>query len=257
MRSGETIVFEIKTPFAAYQVIDMTYEGRLARVLFTGEHTAAQSGIPTDGNPGMLFDYNQRLAELLAGLKPRRMLLIGGGAYTLPQVALTTLPDIQIDVVEPDAALYDIAQTYFGLQPTDRLRTFAEDGRTFLSRTHDHYDLIVVDAFSGVIIPRSLTTKEALQAIHDHITPTGVYASNIIAPYLGRAAQSLRSLVAACHAAWPVVSLSPAETGWSLWSPQNFVVIAQNYSDTMVSDFLRYEPVVALETNETDLRFDN
>jgi hypothetical protein len=60
MFDTEKILFDGNTKFAHYQVIDMHYVGRPARVLFSGQRAAAQSAIPRDGNPAMLFDYNQR-----------------------------------------------------------------------------------------------------------------------------------------------------------------------------------------------------
>ena len=53
-----------------------------------------------DDNPLLLFDYNQRLFELVTNLRPKSLLLIGGGAYTLPSALLAALPKLEITVVE-------------------------------------------------------------------------------------------------------------------------------------------------------------
>src|ERR1700752_3186245 len=82
----KTVRFEGETPYGHYTVVDTTYSNRPARVLYSGrEFRTAQSGIALDDQDEMLFDYNQRFLELARGLEPKRALLIGGGAFTLPK----------------------------------------------------------------------------------------------------------------------------------------------------------------------------
>ena len=121
---ADTILFDGDTAFEHYQVIDTIYEGRPARVLYSGRRGTAQSGIATDGKPELLFDYNQRFTELLESIPAKHVLLIGGGAYTLPRAIVQQFPDLQIDVVELDPGLKAIAERFFGLQASDRLRIF-------------------------------------------------------------------------------------------------------------------------------------
>jgi hypothetical protein len=78
----EVIVYSQQTAGGSYQVIDKTYSGRKARVLYSTMPRTAQSGIPLDGNSLMLFGYNQRLIELITHLNPKSILVIGGGVYT-------------------------------------------------------------------------------------------------------------------------------------------------------------------------------
>jgi hypothetical protein len=121
MLSADKILYEGDSKFDHYQVIDMVYVGRQARVLFSGQRAAAQSGIPKDGNNAMLFDYNQRFLELTLYLKPESILLIGGGAFTLPAEILKFLPKVKIDVVERDPNLKKISERFFDLKPHKNL----------------------------------------------------------------------------------------------------------------------------------------
>src|SRR5205085_7261391 len=107
------VVWEGNTALGRYQVIDTVYDGRPARVLYSGDAQAAQSGIATDHRPELLFDYNQRFLELAEGLNPSTVLIIGGGAGTLATALLNMKTITKIDIVEPDSMLTEFAYKYF------------------------------------------------------------------------------------------------------------------------------------------------
>ena len=46
----------------------------------------------------------------------RRLLVIGGGAYTVPKYFAANYPEINIDVVEIDPGMTELARTYFALE---------------------------------------------------------------------------------------------------------------------------------------------
>lgn len=60
------------------------------------------------------FDYLLE-AALTGGPALRRVLLLGGGGYAYPKYALTTYPDLAMDVVEVDPAVVAAAREYFFL----------------------------------------------------------------------------------------------------------------------------------------------
>jgi spermidine synthase len=65
------------------------------------------------------------------------------------------------------------------MRETSKSHLVESDGRVFLSRHSEPYDLIMVDAFSGSYIPFHLMTKEFYQLIRDRLAPHGVAAFNI------------------------------------------------------------------------------
>lgn len=243
------MLWEGDTEYGHYQVIDTTYDGRPARVLYSGNRQAAQSGVATDEKPDLLFDYNQRMFELVTNLPPKRLLLIGGGVCTLPVALLAALPDIQIDVVELDDGLTQLAHRFFGLQETPRLRIFHTDGRTFLNEHADIYDIILVDAFTHTKIPRDLKTLEAVQAFCSHLRPEGIVAMNVISGYHGVSSHVLRELYAAFCQVFANIDIFLASRGYSLWLPQNFVLTAQKGTDYPLKDYVRYSAVQPPEVN--------
>ena len=94
-----------------------------------------------DDLPDLLFDYNQRLLEIVNSLYPKNILVIGGGAYTLPSAIITALPEVRVDVVELDPGLLALAKQYFGLPENDRMNIVHQDGRQFLEESSATYDM--------------------------------------------------------------------------------------------------------------------
>lgn len=241
------ILWEGDTVYGHYQVVDTPYDGRPARVLYSGDRQAAQSGIAQDENPDLLFDYNQRLLELASNLAPKRLLIIGGGAFTLPTALLRVLPDTKIDVVEPDAGLTDVAVEFFDLPVDDRLTIFNTDGRAYLRSHTIRYDMVVVDAFIHTAIPRDLKTVQAFGAYANHLTDDGVLAMNVISGYHGTNAHVLRELCAAAVRSFDAIDIFLASHGYSLWLPQNFVFTAQKGNMKALKDYVRYVAVAPPE----------
>lgn len=224
----DVVLFDGDTEHGHYQVVDTIYEGRAARVLYSGPRSAAQSGIATDGQPDLLFDYNQRFLELIEGLQPKRVLLLGGGAFTLPKALLVEFRQVYIDVVELDGGLQKIAERYFGLQPSERLRIHNGDAIRFLRTATDKYDVILIDVFMHTTIPEVFLQPETAELAYNRLKRHGVTAMNVISPYFGRNAETIRALVANYSRIFRKVETYPAgRSMFSLWLPQNLVLVAQ------------------------------
>lgn len=226
MFNQEKIIFEGAGEFGHYQIIDMVYEGRQARVLFSGDRTA-QSGAAQDDNPELLFDYNQRFLEIAESIRPKSALIIGGGAFMLPKALLERSPNTQIDVVEIDPLLEELSRRYFDLPKSNRLTVHCQDGRKFIETTKNRYDFIVVDAFSEYTIPVSLLTKEAARTYREHLNENGMVAVNLIAAYHSRKPTLAHNLKASFKESFERVDIYPASTGLMLFK-QNLVLTAYN-----------------------------
>src|SRR3954452_18629234 len=88
---------------------------------------------------------------LRGGLRwPRRALLIGLGAASLPKFLYRHRPRAVMTVVEIDADVVHAARQYFKL-PMDekRLAIVIGDGHDYVAATSHEYDLIVVDGFDA------------------------------------------------------------------------------------------------------------
>lgn len=256
MNPSETVVYETTTDLERYVVVDRTYEGRPARVLFSGDRRAAQSGIGLDDDPDLLFDYNQRILELANGLYPKRILVIGGGAFTLPMALVTALPEARVDVVELDAGLQPIAERYFGLRTNERLTLHFGDGRAFVQAAVQPYDLIVIDVFSELTIPRPFLTVEFIAELHAKLNAGGCVAMNIIASYQGRNAGLIKSQVAAYTQVFNTLRIFPAAYGLTSWLPQNLILVAQKSPIQRIDQYMRFAPIERVEAVSEDMYSD-
>jgi spermidine synthase len=110
---------------------------------------------------------------------PKRILMLGLGAGTLSTYLGRFMPEANIDVVEIDRRVIDTAKTYFGLRETERVRYLDSDGRVFLNRRKDLYDLILLDAYRGGFVPFHLLTREFYELVKQRLAPGGAVASNV------------------------------------------------------------------------------
>jgi spermidine synthase len=109
----------------------------------------------------------------------RKVLMIGLGGGSLSSYLGRFLPRVEIDTVEVDPGVITAAKTYFGMKETARVRYLEGDGRVFLNRHKETYDLILVDAFHGGYVPFHLLTKEFYTLLKQRLAPGGAAVFNV------------------------------------------------------------------------------
>lgn len=175
------VVASVDTPTSHYRIVDIDQFWRSVRVLVMGPG-GYQSGVYTTGSKDLAFSYTQKIAEVVhTAPHKERMLILGGGAFTLPEYFGRHYPTAQIDVVEIDPKLPGIAKKYFRYEPTPNIRTFSQDARAYLRETKEDYDVVIVDVYNDAAVPFSLATREYAADLKDVLKPEGVVAANIIA----------------------------------------------------------------------------
>ncbi|MEN3356812.1 MAG: hypothetical protein V7637_794 [Mycobacteriales bacterium] len=131
------------------------------------------------------FSYVRRIADVVDLFRPARAPIeavhVGGGGVTLPRYIAATRPRSRQVVYEKDAGLVELARRYLGLRTTPTLRVRIGDARERLAeRPPGSVDLLVGDAFDGVVVPPHLATLEFAAEVARVLRPDGVYALNII-----------------------------------------------------------------------------
>jgi len=109
----------------------------------------------------------------------KKVLMIGLGGGSISSYLGRFLPDVQIDTVEVDPGVIAAAKKYFGIIETPRVRYLEGDGRVFLNRRKETYDLILLDAFQGGYVPFHLLTKEFYALLKQRLAPGGAAAFNV------------------------------------------------------------------------------
>jgi SAM-dependent methyltransferase len=127
------------------------------------------------------------LMTALAGSGPLRIGVIGLGTGSM--AAWGRAGDV-MRFYEINERVLDIARTQFTFlaDSKSRIDIVLGDARLSLEREPDqHFDVLVVDAFSGDSIPVHLLTREAFELYFRHLKPDGTLAVHVSNLYLGLA----------------------------------------------------------------------
>ncbi len=147
-----------------------------------GKLEEIQSRLSLSDPLSLLSDYTQAMLLTLAWRPdPRRILLIGLGGGRLQMIVHHYLEQTQLDTVELDAAVLEVARRFFGFLPDDRQQVVVRDGREYLretSRTERH-DLIFLDAYHASGVPLHLSTQEFYDECRANLTDGGVVVTNL------------------------------------------------------------------------------
>ena len=129
---------------------------------------------------GLSVEYTRYMTLGLAyPPKVERILEIGlGGGRTVSYLS-ASLPDAAILAVELDKDVVELAKKYFRFTESARLRAVVSDGRAFLMRDQDRWDVILIDAYRGPFVPFHLLTREFYALVKSRLAPGGVVVQNI------------------------------------------------------------------------------
>lgn len=236
-------LFSGSSPYGNYKVVDGVYDLRQARVLY-GNSRSPQSGMATDGDPELLFDYNQRFLEMVASIKPERILVIGGGVFMLPTAVFERFPSVHVDVVEIDELLVDLARDFFNLPDDPRLGIFIGDGKQFIEQTKHTYDMIIIDAFAGYSIPHHLIELDAIKQYAHHLKKGGIVALNFISEFTGKKRRLAHDLKDEFSKVFSALELYQADASFPTKHEQNLLLVAGNKETPF--DYLQSQGVLHL-----------
>ena len=129
---------------------------------------------------GLTVEYTRYMTVGVAyAQKVERIAEIGlGGGRTVSYLS-ASLPDTGILAIELDKDVVELAKKYFKFQETARLRTVVSDGRAFLLKDTEKWDVILIDAYRGPFVPFHLLTKEFYTLVKSRLNPGGVVVQNI------------------------------------------------------------------------------
>lgn len=193
---GELRVVE-RGKYDRYMIVNGTDQG--------GIHvgTGLSSYVYDDGLIGLARLYTAPISSaLIIGLGPGVM------AETLRREG------VEVDAVEIDAEVVEAARTYFGY----RGDAVVDDGRRFLQRSGQTWDVIFVDAFLGGNPPWQLYTREAFSLYQSHLNPGGVVVVNLIGSHLDpRQRPALEAVATTARTVFSTVDVYPDP-----WEPDDY-----------------------------------
>jgi len=227
------------------------------RIDFRTNKIVKMMGINNENHSSMFLDSDELVSEytkyyhLAKHFNPnfKKTMMLGGAGYSYPKDFLYRYPEATIDVVEIDPKVTELAKKYFRLEENPRLTIYHEDGRVFLNKTQEKYDVIFGDAFSShYSLPYQLTTKEAVQKKYNILNDDGIVILNIISAIEGEKGKFLRAEYATYKSLFPQVYLFPVRDSDDSNTVQNIILVALksekdqtfNDSDPKLNEYLQH-----------------
>lgn len=147
-----------------------TYKGWMAR----------ESGIDLDDPSRIIVPYVRYLfAASVVSPNPKNALVIGLGGGGFNRLFNEVYPDAVLTSVEIDPKVLELAKEYMGFNESENNRVAIRDGRSFVRRSKERYDWIILDAFHGSVVPPHLKTREFYEELGSRLTPGGLVIANI------------------------------------------------------------------------------
>jgi spermidine synthase len=209
------VVFEKFSPYHHVQVLD---EGGVRMLSFDGTRETRMSLInPLQGH----FEYTEYFhTPWIWNHDIHRVLMIGLGGGSTQRSYQHYYTNVTVDTIELDPVVVDVAKKYFTVTETPHLRIINEDGRVYLNRSTNRYDVILMDAYTttryGSSLPPHLTTKEFFQLADKHLTTNGLLAYNVIGQMQGWKADIIGGLYRTLKEVFPQVYSFPANTSMNV-----------------------------------------
>jgi spermidine synthase len=178
----------------------------------------------------LVYGYEQIYAEV-TDYRARddgdlQALFIGGGGYTFPRYMEAVYPGADIDVIEIDPGVTQIAHQLLGLDRDTRIVSYNRDARIHMRQDPaERYDLVLGDAFNDFSVPYHLTTKEFNDRVRAWLKNDGLYVVNIVD---GARGDFLRAYAHTLRQTFDHVYVVPTLESWREAARSTFVLIGSN-----------------------------
>lgn len=216
----------LETNYFCIKVREGSRDGNPVRILVLDRLVHSYNSL--DDPTLLVYSYERVYAEATAYQAQRhqtlRALFIGGGGYTFPRYMEALYPSSEMDVIEIDPGVTQVAHDHMGLRRDTGIVSYHEDARMFLARQpNKQYDLVVGDAFNDYSVPYHLTTLEFNERVRYWLADDGLYMVNLID---GPRRDFLRAYVNTLRHTFAHVYVAPAVSNWHELTRVTFVIIA-------------------------------
>ena len=140
-----------------------------------------QSYVDLDDPTHLEFEYVRLLADVVDVTVDGsvRAVHLGGGACSLARRLAVTHPGSAQTVVDADGPLLELLAAELGLPGLPGIETVVDDARAAVTvMERGSADLVVVDVFSGAVVPSHVTTTEFFTEVR-RVVGDGVVLANV------------------------------------------------------------------------------
>jgi spermidine synthase len=192
-QTDKNIVYIKDGVYEKITIRDGEYKNRPVRFFQQDHSMSGGMFLDSDDPADLVFDYTKYyLFYKIFTPSVKDILVVGGGAYSIPKAMLQELPLAAIDVSEIEPSLFNLAKKYFKAADNPRLHNYTEDGRRLLAFSDKKYDMIFSDVyFSLYSVPVHFTTQEFFKIVKEKLNEDGILVINII----GDLSQDNQSLI--------------------------------------------------------------
>lgn len=173
------IIYHKDGVYEKIAIYDSFISGRPARFL---QQDRSASGAMFLDSDELVYEYT-KYYSLYKLFMPevKKAAFIGGGAYSMPKALFRESPEAQVDIVEIEPSLFELAKQFFRVPRSSRFVNHIEDGRHFLYKTKETYDLIFSDVYYSLYsVPLHFTTKEFFELVRIKLSSNGIFIANLI-----------------------------------------------------------------------------
>jgi spermidine synthase len=107
------------------------------------------------------------------------MLEIGFGGGRTAWYLHKHMPELDITCVELDPAVAELAKKHFGVREEDKFKIAIADGRSYIVKSRDTWNVVMIDAYRGPFVPFHLLTEEFYKLVKSKLKPGGVVVQNV------------------------------------------------------------------------------
>jgi spermidine synthase len=205
----KVVLFETTSAYHHIQVYD---EARTRTLSFNGSwETKMSLTNPLTGH----FEYTEHFQmPWIWNHNIKHVLMEGLGGGSTQRAYQHYYTNTVVDTVEIDPVVVQTAKKYFGVMETTNHHIHVEDGRVYLKRDTNTYDLILMDAYAttryGSSLPPALTTKEFFTLASSHLATNGVLAYNVIGQIQGFRSTVVGAMYRTLKEVFPQVYMFPS-----------------------------------------------
>ena len=89
------------------------------------------------------------------------------------------VPALDIACVELDPAVVELATKHFGVRAEDKFKIAVADGRNYMVRSRETWNVVMIDAYRGPFVPFHLLTEEFFRVVKSKLKAGGVVVQNV------------------------------------------------------------------------------
>lgn len=179
IRTNPNVVYTRDGVYEKITIYDGKYNEKPTR--FFQQDRSASGAMFLDSEE-LVYDYTKYyVLYRVLNPKVKEVLAIGGGAYSIPKAILKEISEANVDVIEIEPSLFELAKKFFKLPEDQRLKNYVGDGRRFLHDSNKKYDLIFSDVYYSLFsVPSHFTTIEFFQIAKEKLNTEGIFIANLV-----------------------------------------------------------------------------